>query len=553
MQDYRQRILSIINFNPSKTLNENYNSLIIEQKFGMNTDYTQLQSDQQKWEKEEEKSQYPNYCSSKDKAAKGYKNLIPNYCFYGAPVEMSYDGGVRGIWIHKDAKIKFWNLSSLNNFVDRVWTNWYENKKIEGYNKEDLIKNLSEVCPIGTVSQFSFSGRTYTSHIIFDRQEYQQDKKWIFKGFFSKEDKLKYEEPVWVETRTPKQIFIDNYGTYLQLGGVIATIIAGALTGGAGWVLWAEILYEGAIGHLVGQREFEKGENISAVFSYITGALPMLKLTKFFRGIDPKLFNELARDIASTTIRNEEEMLQFYNSLNDYPEKQKLFQKIFLQDEISEEIFEETIREMRTVDNLAIPPYVSTEQIMNLAKSVLENNSQMFKSLKFWDKLWARELTWNAIVGILDLVLDLTLGEKLNDKQKQSIEWAYAKIPDSHKKEFIYNVVNNPEVIQSFVEHIEDSRNLTIKKSDEYFSTILQHEIRKKGKDYVELPEDPSVSNVDLEKNSVNEKKLRDEGWIPQQEYKGESIIDLQFVGDTKWYKVGKMETKKDSINSNDK
>jgi hypothetical protein len=142
MQDYRQRILSIINFNPSKTLNENYNSLIIEQKFGMNTDYTQLQSDQQKWEKEEEKKQYPNYCSSKDKTAKGYKNLIPNYCFYVAPVEMSYDGGVRGIWIHKDAKIMFWNLSSLNNFVDRVWTNWYKNKKIEGYNKADLIKNL---------------------------------------------------------------------------------------------------------------------------------------------------------------------------------------------------------------------------------------------------------------------------------------------------------------------------------------------------------------------------------------------------------------------------
>jgi hypothetical protein len=144
------------------------------------------------------------------------------------------------------------------------------------------------------------------------------------------------------------------------------------------------------------------------------------------------------------------------------------------------------------------------------------------------------------------------LGERLNNNQKQSIEWAYAKIPDSHKKEFVYNLVNNPEVIPSFVKHIEDSRNLTIKKSDEYFSTILQHEIRKKGKDYVELPDDPSVSNVDLEKNSVNEKKLRDEGWIPQQEYKGESIIDLQFVGDTKWYKVGKMETKKDSINSND-
>jgi hypothetical protein len=243
MQDYRQRILSIINFNPSKTLNENYNSLIREQKFGMNTDYAQLQSDQQKWEKEEEKSQYPNYCSSKDKAAKGYKNLIPNYCFYGAPVEMSYDGGVRGIWIHKDAKIMFWNLSSLNNFVERVWTNWYENKKIEGYNKEDLIKNLSEIFPIGTVSEFSFSGRTYTSRIIFDRQEYQQDKKWIFKGFFSKEDKLEYEEPVWVDTRTPKQIFIDKYGTILQFGGIIATIIAGALTGGAGWVLWAEILY----------------------------------------------------------------------------------------------------------------------------------------------------------------------------------------------------------------------------------------------------------------------------------------------------------------------
>ena len=239
-------------------------------------------------------------------------------------------------------------------------------------------------------------------------------------------------------------------------------------------------------------------------------------------------------------------MLRFYNTLS--PEKQKLFEKIFLQDEVSEDLMKEFVRNLRTVDNLNIPPYISTDEIFKLVKSTISNNKDVFKNLKFWDKLWARELTANIVVGVLDITVDATLGRFLNNKEKQAIEWAYAKIPDSHKKEFIYNLALNPESIAGITEYIEKSRKETISSADTYFSTIAKHEIEKNGGTYIELPEDPSKAGQSIPDNDSEKKKLIKNGWVPKNELNGRGFSDAKFVGDELFFKV-KTESSKAEVN----
>ena len=540
-QNFKNKVILMMNYDSSKTLGENIEKIkeqssVIGAPAYVNRETSQDREDREREKAEKIKRTYPNYCKYPKMAVKGFENLIPNYCYYQSPSEYSRERKIVGLWLPYDAEVRFWDIPTLNSFVEQTWNNWHNSGKIKGMTKNELIKNFSEIFPVDTVRGFDFSGQTYRTVIVFDKKEFQENKKWMFKGYFRKGDDLEYEEPVWVDTRTDYQKFIDNWGTTLQWSAVVLTIILGAFTEGAGWALTAEILTEMGLGIAVGQRELEKGENVSAVFSFITGALPMLKLTNWFKGVNPALFDELAQDIAGSVIRSEDEMLTFYNSLS--PEKQKLFEKIFLQDEVSEDLMKEVVRNLRTVENLNIPPYISTDEMFKLVKSTISNNEDVFKNLVFWDKLWARELTSNLAVGVLDIVVDVTLGKHLNNQEKLAIEWAYSKIPDSHKKEFIYNLANNPESISGITKYIEDSRDETITSAEEYFSTILKHEIEKKGGDYVELPEDPSKAGESIPDNKSEINNMIKNGWVPKNELKGRNYNEVKFVGNEMFFKL---------------
>lgn len=551
------RMNFLMNYCVKNTLSENYQNLI--EQFGDSKDWSDTTGDAYFKEKNIEQnverrlSTYPNYCSYPEFAlTKGFKNMLQGYCYYPSPKQYSMEGGKEGIWIPKDAKITFWTDESLRSWIDQIWSSWYENGKISGWSKTKLIKNVQEIFPVGSIQNFSFSGGTYLTRAIFNYKQYGEDKKWMFKGYFRSGDNLEYEKPEYKDIRTPRQKFIDNWGLVLQIGGVIGTIILGGLTGGATWALSLEILAELTIGGFVAHREIEKGENVSAFFSAITALLPTLKLTKWFRGIDESLFNELAQDISRQTITNEDDALRFYNSITN-PEKKKLFQKIFLQDEISEEILEGMVRKLRTVENLNIPPYVSTSDMLKISKKMIEDNVDIIGSLKFWDKLWARELTSNVIAGVLDIVSQVTLGEKLDDQKKRAIEWVYTKVPDSHKKEFIYNLANNIEYVDKIQDKVDESHSETAENFTKLFSTGLKQDMEEKGKKYVELPSDPLKTGEILPDDESIKKDLINKGWVQKSELQGRTWDDVKFVGNDLFFKLKlKDELKKEILPQTD-
>lgn len=538
IREEKKRINLLINYDLSKTLTENV--------FGLNEQFTT--SDMENWEKEvskkenlrnqmtlqknygaEIKSTYPNYCSSPKNAVKGFKNKIEGYCYYPRQKYFTTEPTIVGIWIPQDAKIEFWTIDEINNFAEKVWVKYYNNKK---ENKKTFLKNISNICPINSVASFSFSGQTYVAQI-----RRIQDGEWVLKGFVRPQDLYEYEEPTWVDTRTPRQIFVDNWGTVLQWAAVFATIAVGAMTGGASWALAAEIILQGGIGGLVAHREFEKGENVSGVFSLITGVLPFLKVSKNFRGINTKILKELSDDLSKATISSPDEMLIFYNSLS--AEKQKTFSKIFLQDQLSEDLMVKMVKELKVADNIPWSSISGKDELFGVIKETIKSNKEVFKNLAFWDKLWARELTFDLVTGILDIVVDASLGRYLNDYEKQQIEWVYAQIPESHKKEFIFNLANNPEQIENISKQIENSRKETITAADEYFSAILKHEISSAGRKYVELPDDPSNSGPEIKNTEKEKENLRKNGWVPKAERNNKPFTDVTFVGDELWFKVG--------------
>jgi hypothetical protein len=285
-----EKIKLFMNYSLNKTLSEN----ITEQeniKTKSDLMYQEWEKEQRA-EKEKNKTAWKKRCRYPDKAMLPPKNkagvegkdaLIDGFCYYPAPSK----NGVSGIYIPEDSEISWWTVEKISYAVDQ---HLKENPK---ENRKEFIKNFSQIFPLGTVLSFKVKKSRYGSRITFNKATGL----WEFKYFYNKSTNMPYQQPEWVDERTKYQKFVDEYGFAIQMTAALATAIAGMMTGGAAWVLYAEIALEGGLGLAVGLRDMEKGENVGAALSFITGVLPMLKLVKEFTGIPRKAFTELSEEL----------------------------------------------------------------------------------------------------------------------------------------------------------------------------------------------------------------------------------------------------------------
>lgn len=527
-----RKIRLFMNYCSEKTLSEN---LLEQENIKTKSDlmyqeYEKEQRNLQKLEDEKRTNAWKEFCKYPNKAMLPGKNsagvegkdaLIEGFCFYPAPSK----NGISGIFIPQDSEINFWTVDFISYAVNQHL------KKYPNEDKNMVIKNFSDIFPLGTVFSFKIGNSTYTTHITLNKSTGL----WEFKYFYRVGDSKPYEPPTWVDERTSYQKFIDEYGFATQMTAALATALAGIFTGGAAWVLFTEIALEGTLGIAVGLREIEKGDNVSAALSFITGVLPMLKMSKFFTGIPEKEFIELSKELKTaglTSSSDVSEYVKFYNGLS--PNKQKIMSKLLKQDDF----FKDQL--LKSLD----------EELVELSKKglkkMVEENPNLLQSIPFFERLWVRELGTNSVFILILTLINVKYGDILNSKDMERLKGVYAKIPESLKKEMSYNILANgdkiKEIIESkdfkTIEQFVDTKKLG-ESMAKWYNTKLKESINKSGGNYVELQDDKTTAAQKVNIEKKDEKTYRKEGWIPMSELKGnQTPLDYRIINDVDWVKI---------------
>jgi hypothetical protein len=543
------RVKLLMGYDMSKTLNENTQYIFEQPDSRFENPQTKeilARGEQQILQRsaEEKSKKYPNWCKYPDKALGIPKNpegvegedaiLVDKetgkrFCYYPSPSNQKM-GDINSVPIPEDSKIYFWDIEGISDTV---------NKFVKKHPKEDkklLISNLSKVFPIGSVRQFSIGDEVYIGYVI----KTEGTNLWRFGYYRNLKTKEPYTPPEWVDKRSDYQRFVDDYGFAIQIAAALGTAIAGMLTGGAAWVLYAEIALEAGLGAAVGFRELEKGENVSAALSFITGALPMLKLSKMFRGIPEGVFTELSEKLSKaglTKSSNVEDYVKFYNGLSE--SEQLVMSKLLTQDEVTKNLL---LKELKTAVSDDLPKIIIKE-----LKNMVKSKPELLKSISFFNKLWARELSTNAFFILLGILVNAAWGDVLNSEDLEKLKGVYINIPEELQKEMAFNLLSNDaEVLKKLpqtesVKKIETFTKLNKKGKSwgKYYNTVMKDSIQEAGGVYTELPEDENKA-VDNKKGSLeDEKKLRKEGFIPESELKNENTVyDYTQVNGVNWFKI---------------
>ena len=515
------RVKLLMGYDMSKTLNENTQHIFEQPDSRFETPAHReimARGEQQILARraEEESKKYPNWCRYPDKAlgipknpegAEGEDAILVDpksgkrFCYYPSPSNQKM-GEISSIPIPEDSPIAFWDVEGISDTV---------NKFSKDYPKDDkklLISNLSKVLPIGTVRQFVVGEENYLGYL----SRTEGDVLWRFGYYRNSKTKAPYTPPEWVDERSDYQRFVDEYGFAIQITAAVATAIAGLLTGGAAWVLYAEIVIEGGLGLAVGLRELEKGENVSAALSFITGALPMLKLSKMFRGIPNEVFAELSEKLSKaglTKSSNVEDYVKFYNGLSE--SEQLVMSKLLTQDEVTRNLL---LKELKTAVSDDLPKIIIKE-----LKNMVKTNPELLKSISFFNKLWARELSTNAFFILLGILVNAAWGDVLNSEDLEKLKGVYINIPEELQKEMAFNLLSNDAEVLKKLPQTETFNSIkTFAKLEEkgkswgkYYNTVMKDSIQKANGVYSELPDDKHIA-VDNKKGSLeDEKKLREE------------------------------------------
>jgi hypothetical protein len=440
---YKERILFLINFEPDKSLQEQTGPGILTP----NTIPSNVNRDTS--------NEYPNYCKYPNKAvspgikikgASGKDALIPNYCYYKSPIKNSEKGGITGIFIPKNAEIKFFKEGDILKTLKDISIKYKENER-------ELGINLRTILPIDGVFKFyDDDGEEYIARIY--QPETNGD--WVFKGYFKSDGITEYIPPKWEDPRTPYMRFIDEWGTLISFSTFVVSAILTPFTGGGSMALWLEFAIEMGVGTAIAIRDYQKGDNIGAAFSLMQGMLPLLKNSKILTGISKSELKELEEEIVRAGINgnsSQNELISFYDNLaTTKPHLQKTLTKIFDQDPYTKLKLSKNLGE-------ALGKQV-TDNIMNEMKIMFKENPNMFKDLKFRERLWFRELSLNGIFILLELVAQIVLGRVLNDEEKAKLYQIFTNIPDSHKKDFYLSFISNMENLDTILESEETEKFL---------------------------------------------------------------------------------------------
>jgi hypothetical protein len=471
-----QRQLLLMGYKSDNTLSENIKriknkSFIVEQGAAdMRDDYYGSEEYIEKHDTDMSNKiarSYPNYCWNN-----GEGTIVPGENKYGLSgveaIPASKDGtkfcAYRGVGnkllILPEKKPK--GITDKISFVkgsEELYIYLFEQKRNKGQlNPQDetnYLNYLQQSYPFNTDVVFSFvlNGTTYFPYTRSTRSgdapadDYDSSGKvadswndytryFSFSGYKDNEKSKPYENPGWIDPRNEYQQFIDDWGIWIQM---IVGVTVGIATGGLGYMgVLIELGIELGMAVIVAQRDFEKGDNIMGVTSIIFGALPALKLGKYFRGVSEETFKSLSKKMAQSN-------LSAKSSIDDYVKWYTT--KLSLEEQ---QLMSQAVRTDKTTYNQMIKEIVETygkrrkaEFLSSDLRTMLMSDKSLLKNTSFWKNNIGRDIKRGGIVVVASFLAELGLSSKYNDEQKMLLSQLHATIPESLEIEIAFNTFSN--------------------------------------------------------------------------------------------------------------
>jgi hypothetical protein len=441
-----QEVLVKMFYDPKKTLSEQTPSFIMSPT-GMGREgevYTGYEKEGPSDELIKWREEYPSQCRYPDKVVKHPKSgnlseeesLIQGFCYY--PVaSRANKGGITGVWIPSDSEIKFWDVSSLGKLVNDKLKEKEEGKPFwSTIPASSIQKTILGLIQVGTVESFMIGNRKVVLYFSKPNGSFSPDDLSVA-GLYYKDTKKPYTQPTVTDTRTTMDFLVDEYGTAAQLATAAVFIAASIATGGLGGLaLFAtEIAIEGTLGALIAQREWEKGNEVGAGFELLFGLTPGLKGTKLFRGLSKSQVDNIVKKMGEAGLKAEsttDELVTFYRSLKET--EQPVFSRMIR--DTSDELTEASLKKLMGKQ--------LTEEFYDYAKA----NPEIFKDLKWFQKVFAKEGAVNGGLLLLSLAYEVLLGTPMTEQEKMEVKGVITTVPEELRIHFLTQILKNSENTQ---------------------------------------------------------------------------------------------------------
>jgi hypothetical protein len=180
---------------------------------------------------------------------------------------------------------------------------------------------------------------------------------------------------------------------------------------------------------------------------------------------------------------------------------------------------------------------------------------KLFKSIPFFERLWVRELSANAAVGVAGYLVDYKYPElnsaerdKLSEEMKDKLDGVYYVIPEDTQKLLSLNLLGNPDQAElilkdpELAKSIEFGKNYVGEKGDNiskglisFFQKAITDSVEKNGGESIVIKEEWFQSD------KMNEKQLSDlknQGYVEKGSVPfGTKFSDIKFINDIYWIK----------------
>lgn len=406
-----------------------------------------------------------------------------------------------GIFVPSNSKLYFWSTDEMLKFTEQLYEHYKSyNVVVE---KNEIFKQMISLIgpsPEKTLMQFKFTSfpKVNKEEIDIPEENYGrfnvvaqiENSTLEFLGFADKNTRKYYISPKWKDIRTPRQKFVDEWGTVIQMSVAFATAILAIFSEGTTLVLTLEILTELGLGYMVGRREWEKGENVSAVFSFIFAGIPFLKTGKWLRsGISSETYKSISKKLLESKLTSKSGIKQyksFYNKLT--PPEKKAWTLIMEQDAYTRQSL------IRDIKKALLDKKIqdANEMFNDIAKLMKTKPNLAIKNIEWWKKLWAREVSAYSITMVLAFVYNSLYPEKslkniVSEEEQNKLEGIVVDMDEKLRQNFEYNLAKNIDEIsnilktESYQKLVESSVSKTASgfKTTETYKKIQQDSIEK--------------------------------------------------------------------------